>query len=137
MIDNPNQTDRLVEKLDAALPIAAVVTPECLALFRKETGVDRLTPQCLVSQIHYAGDEGGIVCGLDTGRAIGERVLYVSITHLRSIRGRRWRAIFSPIRNTAPNGCAARAERSRSRKRHLTMDCRVIFGSGPGTGARQ
>jgi hypothetical protein len=83
MIDNPNQTTRLIAKLDAALPIAAAMSPECLALFRKETGVDRLSPQCMVSQIRYAGDEGGIVCGLAAGHDIGERVLFVSITHLR------------------------------------------------------
>jgi hypothetical protein len=83
MIDNPNQTGRLVERLKTSLPINAMMTPECLGMFRRETGEDRLSPLCLVTQIHYAGDEGGIVCGLDAERDIGKRVLYVSITHLR------------------------------------------------------
>jgi hypothetical protein len=83
MIDNPNQTHRLMERLNASLPIAALMSPECLAMFRNDTGEGALLPLCRVTQIHYVGDEGGIVCGLDVDPDVGERVLYVSITHLR------------------------------------------------------
>jgi hypothetical protein len=83
MIDNPNQTGRLIEKLRSSLPIAAVMTPESFSMFCKETGEQRLSARCLVKDIHYGGDEGGIVCGLDVAGNVGKRGLYISITHLR------------------------------------------------------
>ena len=83
MIDNVRQTVRLIGKLKSSLPVPAVMTPECLDKFCKETGEAGLSPLCMVTQIHYLGDEGGIICGLEVNREIGDRALYVSITHLR------------------------------------------------------
>src|SRR5262245_18328257 len=64
MIDNARQTVRLIGKLKSSLPVPAVMTPDCLAKFHKETGEAGLSPLCMVTQIHYLGDEGGIICGL-------------------------------------------------------------------------
>jgi hypothetical protein len=83
MIDNAKQVGRLIDRLATSLPIPAAPTPECVAMFRKETGADGVSPQCRVTQIHYAGDGGGIVCGLELDHAIEGRALYASITHLR------------------------------------------------------
>jgi hypothetical protein len=83
MIDNPRQTSRLIEELHAALPIPAVMTPELLASLRKESGEPALPARCSVTDIHYLGDEGGIVCRLEIDREMPDRAFFVSITHLR------------------------------------------------------
>ena len=83
MIDNANQVARLLDKLKTSLPIPAVMTPELVAMFRKETGEPDVPASCRIVQIHYLGDEGGIVCGLEFEREIEGRALFVSITHLR------------------------------------------------------
>ena len=83
MIDNPRQVACLIGALRSSLPILAVMTPECVAMFRKETGEPNIPALCKVTQIHYAGDEGGIVCGFEVDYKIGERALFTSITHLQ------------------------------------------------------
>ena len=69
-------------KLKAALPLPALATPPMLAQLREQApGLD-LSPRCQITEIYYAGDEGGIVCRLDFGQDDGEKVFFVSITHL-------------------------------------------------------
>ena len=41
-----------------------------------------LSPRRQITGIHYAGDEGGIVCKLDFGTEDTDPVSFVSITHL-------------------------------------------------------
>src|SRR4051812_19144910 len=41
-----------------------------------------LSPRCQITGIHYAGDEGGILCKLDFGTEDADPVFFVSITHL-------------------------------------------------------
>jgi hypothetical protein len=41
-----------------------------------------LPPRCQITWIHYAGDEGGIVCKLDFGNEDDRAVVVVSITYL-------------------------------------------------------
>jgi hypothetical protein len=67
MIDHPETVERLIAKLNEALPIPARVTPEL---------------QCAITWITYMGDEGGIVCKLDLGANAGKEA-FTSITHLR------------------------------------------------------
>lgn len=78
MIDNPDQAERRLAKLDAALPVPARMTPEPAATLQAP---DR-TQSCTITCIRYAGDEGGIVCGLDFAHQ-GNSAAFVSITHLR------------------------------------------------------
>jgi hypothetical protein len=82
MIDRPEHVERLMAKLNAALPIAACVTPELQAKLRE--GVDGLAvpANSTVTWVSYAGDEGGIVCRLDFGHDT-PRAVFASITHLR------------------------------------------------------
>ena len=82
MIDNPLQADLLMAKLKAALPLPATATPPLLAQLQEQAPGRDLSPQCQITGIHYAGDEGGIVCKLDLGQEDGERVFFASITHL-------------------------------------------------------
>ena len=81
MIDRPDQVERLMERLSAALPVPARVTPEVQLALKKERGV-AMPPNCSVTWISYAGDEGGIVCRVETDIAKSEAV-FASITHLR------------------------------------------------------
>jgi hypothetical protein len=82
VIDNPLQAELLIAKLKAALPLSATVSPPLLVQLQEQaTGLD-LSPQCQITRIHYAGDEGGILCKLDFGHEDDREVLLVSITHL-------------------------------------------------------
>jgi hypothetical protein len=80
-IDHPDQVERLMERLGAALPLPARATPELQMSLRRQGGA-ALSASCRVTWISYAGDEGGILCQLDTGADTAEVVL-ASITHLR------------------------------------------------------
>jgi hypothetical protein len=82
MIDNPEQVERLLARLQAALPVPARLTPEAAATLRAQNAAGKIPPVCSITWISYAGDEGGIVCGLDFGHQTEPAVL-ISITHLR------------------------------------------------------
>jgi hypothetical protein len=83
MLDNPAKVDRLVSRLREALPLAARLTPALAHTLRRELGDAGVPAVCQIGQVDYAGDEGGIMCKLNIGSDTGERVFYVSITHLQ------------------------------------------------------
>jgi hypothetical protein len=82
MIDNPDQTERLLARLQAALPLPARVTPELAATLQTKNTATEIPTTCSITWISYAGDEGGIMCRLDFEREI-ETATFASITHLR------------------------------------------------------
>jgi hypothetical protein len=82
VIDNPDQTQRLLTTLQVALPVPACVTPEVAAALQAQNPTSRMPLNCLIIWVSYAGDEGGIVCQLDFACQI-EKMAYASITHLR------------------------------------------------------
>ena len=82
VIDNPLQTELLIAKLKAAVPLSATVGRPLLALLQEQSPDIALPPRCQITGIHYTGDEGGILCKLDFGHEDGREVLLVSITHL-------------------------------------------------------
>jgi hypothetical protein len=83
MIDNPAQVERLLAKLQAALPVPTRLTPEAAALLQARNAVaGEIPPACSITWVSYAGDEGGIMCGLDFGHET-EPAVVTSITHLR------------------------------------------------------
>ena len=65
VIDNPPEAHLLMAKLKAALPLPALATPPMLAQLQEQAPALDLSPRCQITQIHYAGDEGGILCKLD------------------------------------------------------------------------
>jgi hypothetical protein len=82
VIDNSEQVERLLAKLQAALPLAATVTPKLAVTLREQSpGID-VPRRGSVTWASYSGDEGGIVCKLDLGREEGAKAFFVSITHL-------------------------------------------------------
>jgi len=82
VIDNPLQADLLMAKLKAALPLPARAAPLMLAQLHEQAPDLDLSPRCQITGIHYAGDEGGIVCKLDFGTEDTDPVFSVSITYL-------------------------------------------------------
>jgi hypothetical protein len=82
VIDNLDQTGRLLCKLEEALPLAARATPALAASIRWQSGGIEVSPFCRVTRVHYLGDEGGILCYLAFDADVGPRAFIVSITHL-------------------------------------------------------
>ncbi len=80
MIDNAAQVERLIERMQAELPLAARMTPELIASLAKQTAA--VPASCKIMSIRYTGDEGGILCQLEVSPPI-ENAIYASITHLR------------------------------------------------------
>src|SRR4051794_38709595 len=69
-------------KLKAALPLPALATPPLLAQLHEQAPGRDLSPRCQITEIYYAGDEGGILCKLDFGQEDTDQAFFVSITHL-------------------------------------------------------
>jgi hypothetical protein len=84
MIDNPKQVADLLSKLEAALPLSAMVTPRLAAILRQQSPGASIPKQCQVTWVSNAGDEGGIVCKLSVeGEADNKKLeFFTSITHL-------------------------------------------------------
>ena len=80
MLDKPEKTRKLVEILKAAVPFEVELTPPVLAHLRAENVASDIAPRQLVRDVFYAGDEGGIVCHIESDRS--ENPLIVSLTHL-------------------------------------------------------
>jgi hypothetical protein len=68
MIDNPDHVARLVALLRESLPLFATVTPEVAAILREQSPRADPLRRYPISQVDYAGDEGGIVCKVELGR---------------------------------------------------------------------
>jgi len=84
MIDNPKQVTDLLAKLQAALPLPAIVTPRLAATLRQQSQGATIPTACQVTWVSNTGDEGGIVCKLSAeGEADNKKLqFFTSITHL-------------------------------------------------------
>jgi hypothetical protein len=83
MIDHPDQVDRLLDRMRAALPLPARMTPRLLVTVRDQDPATPLVAACRVTKVDYAGDEGGVVCHLARGSGDEEgKLIVTSITHL-------------------------------------------------------
>ena len=82
MIDHPVTAMELLEQLASALPLPARLTPELRATLSNQNVGAPVPPDCTITGLHYAGDEGGIVCKLDLGANLASQA-FASITHLR------------------------------------------------------
>jgi hypothetical protein len=82
MIDDPDVTTRLLKKMEAHLPIPAQVTPEVRQVMCKQKVIIPASRRVQIERVFYAGDEGGIVCGLAFPGARDQAVV-VSLTHVR------------------------------------------------------
>jgi len=84
MLDNPEKTARLLAALKAALPFEVELTTPLIKQLQSEgvAGTDR-GPHT-VTDLSYAGDEGGIVCHIAPPER--QEALFVSLTHVRMPR---------------------------------------------------
>jgi hypothetical protein len=82
MIDNRDQTERLLAKLAAALPVPTRMTPELAATLQARDPAHEVPLSCTITWVSYAGDEGGIVCRLDFAHE-SKSVAFASITHFQ------------------------------------------------------
>ena len=82
MLDDPDKTDRLIAELEASLPIEAGLSQTVKATLIEQSRDLVIPDRCHIARIFYAGDEGGIICGLDIGGPDTSTPYIVSITHL-------------------------------------------------------
>lgn len=82
MLDDPNKTGPLLLALKAAVPFEVEPTPSLVRLLRAEHAVTDAEARRTVTDLSYAGDEGGIVCHLASPDG-DEAALFVSLTHVR------------------------------------------------------
>ena len=82
MYDNPEQTERLLLKLEDAVPLRTPL-PLCLMLHLKAQKPHIEFPEeCWIKVVMYAGHDMGITCRLDLGLDDVENVFVIAITHL-------------------------------------------------------
>ena len=81
MLDKPEKTCPLLTALRAALPFEVELTPSLIAHLRAQHLAAAAKPRQIVSEISYAGDEGGIVCHIVPED--GRNAIIVSLTHVR------------------------------------------------------
>ena len=79
MIDKRKKTEALMAALKMALPFEADLTPEAAARMPHESGTLRRA----VTALHYMGDEGGIMCAIESPDK--KQVFLFSLTHLRML----------------------------------------------------
>jgi hypothetical protein len=81
MLDNPEKTARLMAALKAAVPFEVNLTPDVIKQLQAKDVANPDQTHRIVSDLSYAGDEGGIVCHIQPEDA--ESVVVVSLTHVR------------------------------------------------------
>jgi hypothetical protein len=87
-IDDSVKVVRLLAGMKAALPLSCSVTPHLAEELRRQVPDMAIPTRCLVTDVHYSGDEGGIVCRLDFGdRRLEKKEFIVSMTHIAFVGG--------------------------------------------------
>lgn len=81
MIDNSVLTENILTDLEEALPLPTRIGPSLAASLQERFPGLQPFHSCEITEFHYAGDEGGIMCALDL-KDSGESIILVSITHL-------------------------------------------------------
>ena len=91
MLDNPEKTTRLLTALKAAAPFEVEVLPSVVKHLQSENLAITNPTRQVVSDLSYAGDEGGIVCHIVPE---GKReALIMSLTHVHVPRNPHARAV--------------------------------------------
>jgi hypothetical protein len=81
MIDQPEKTARLLAALKAALPFEVELVPSLVSYLRAQRIAVADQTRQIVSEVSYAGDEGGIVCHIVPPEK--REGLVVSLTQVR------------------------------------------------------
>jgi hypothetical protein len=81
MLDHPEKTMRLLAALKAAAPFEVELTERLIKYLRAQSDVQADHTRHVVSDLSYAGDEGGIVCHMLPSQQ-GGGALVVSLTQV-------------------------------------------------------
>jgi hypothetical protein len=81
MLDNPEKTITLLAALKNSVPFEVQLTPPVLKRLEEENVRVSDQNHQIVSDVSYAGDEGGIMCHIL--RSNQQNVLVISLTHVR------------------------------------------------------
>lgn len=81
MIDQPEKTRELMTALKVALPFEVELTPEVIESLHTKDAAAAVKSRQLVSEVSYAGDEGGIMCHIHPTET--KSAIIISITHVR------------------------------------------------------
>jgi hypothetical protein len=81
MIDNAVKTSRLLDALKDAVPFKVELVPSLVSYLRAQHLAIADQTEHTVSDLSYAGDEGGIVCHIVP--SVGREALVVSLTQVR------------------------------------------------------
>jgi len=100
MLDHPKKTAQLLGVLKAAAPFEVELTSSLIEHLRAENVIEVDRKRDVVSDLSYAGDEGGIMCHLSRSQEEG-RALVVSLTHVRVPRSMRSQQPSLIIKSTA------------------------------------
>jgi hypothetical protein len=84
MLDKPEKTYQLLAALRAAVPFEVELTPSVIAHLRAQQVAVAVNPRQIVTEVSYAGDEGGILCHMAPEES--RDALIVSMTHVRAKR---------------------------------------------------
>ena len=84
MLDNPEKTARLLAALKAAVPFEVELTPAVVKQLQAEKFAHADQTHRTVSDLYYAGDEGGILCRIAPPDE--QRALFISLTQVRMPR---------------------------------------------------
>jgi hypothetical protein len=82
MIDDPAVVERLMNAMQAALPIPATPTKDLVRSLREEGAKVSTNRVLFVQRLFYLGDDGGIMCDV-TPTQDPKAAFVVSLTHLR------------------------------------------------------
>ena len=81
MLDKPERTAELLVAMRAALPFEVSLTPELVTHLARHEKPVAVKATETVTDISYAGDEGGIVCHITL--TDGGNTVFDSLTHVR------------------------------------------------------
>jgi hypothetical protein len=81
MLDMPKKTDALLSAMTDALPFEVELSPAIVAHLARQQKPLAVKPLETVSNVSYAGDEGGIMCHIELSE--GGSMVVASLTHVR------------------------------------------------------
>lgn len=81
MLDRPEKTEALLDAMEQTLPFEVGLMPELIVGLARQQRPVAVKPVETVTDISYAGDEGGIMCHITPSDADG--MVVVSLTHVR------------------------------------------------------
>lgn len=84
MLDHPKKTEELLTMLKAAVPFEVEIAPAVIQQLQDDGAGVASKTHYVVSDVSYAGDEGGIVCHIVPPE--GRDAIVISLTYVRMPR---------------------------------------------------